>query len=264
MLSLLHKDFPSSQDELAQALDKALRRFVHKEGSIVDVRARVFPYLDEIVMNLDGARFDSPPPIVSPAVNQTLPALEAALVTLGGRNVSIRGLPLNLRVEARDVVLHKGTDTNGDAMLVLHKARDGQLAILVGQLELEKAIAQIGAQEADRHGIALEQVRLAIRARGPRSLAVDLHVQARKFLLRARIDISGQVDIGESFATKIFLKCKSDGAIGSLACNALNPIFERLNEKRFSFASLPLGEIQVRDVRLAVANTVELTADFGS
>jgi len=264
MLSLYRNDFPSSRHELAQALDKALHRFVPKGGSVVDVRARVFPYLDEIVMNFDGTRFDSSPPIPSPPVDQTKPALEAALVTLSARNVSIRGLPLNLRMEAHDVVLHKGMDTNGEAMLLWHTARDGQLAISLGQVELEKAIAQIAAREAGRHGIVLEQVRLAIRARGPRSLALDLHLQARKFLLRARIDISGQIDIDESFATKILLKCKSDGAIGSLACNALNPVFERLKNKSFSFASLPFGEIQVRDVRLAVANTVELTADFGS
>jgi hypothetical protein len=215
-------------------------------------------------MNFDGTRFDSPPPRPSPPVDQTKPALEAALVTLSARNVSIRGLPLDLRMEAHDVILHKGMDTNGEAMLLWHTARDGQLAISLGPVELEKAIAQIAAREAGRHGITLEQVRLAIRARGPRSLAVDLHVQARKFLLRARIDIFGQVDIDESFATKILLKCKSDGAIGSLACNTLNPIFERLNNKSFSLASLPLGKIQVRDVRLAVANTIELTADFGS
>jgi len=47
-------------------------------------------------------------------------------------------------------------------------------------------------------------------------------------------------------------------------CSALDPILGRLNNKRFSFASVLLGEIQFRDVRLAVADTVELTADFGS
>jgi hypothetical protein len=231
---------------------------------MVDVRSRVFPYLDEVAMNLDGARFDSPPPTPSPVVDQTKSALEAALVTLSARNISIRGVPLDLRMEARDVVLHKGADANGQAVLLLHKARDGQLAFSVGQLELEKAITQIAAREAGRHGITLEQVHLAMRARGRRSIAFDLHVQARKFLLRAKIDISGQIDIDESFATTILLKCKGDGAIGSLVCNALSPIFERLNSRRFSLASLPLGEIQIRDVRLAVADSVELTANFGS
>jgi hypothetical protein len=264
MIRLSRKDFPSSKEELAQALDEALHRLVHKEGSIVDVRSRVFPYLDEIAINFNGARFDSLPPALSPAAEQIKPAFEAALVTLSAQKISIHGVPLDLRMEARDVALHKGADANGEALLLMQKVRDGQVTVSVRQLELEKAIAQMGARETGRHGITLEEVRLAIRARGPRSLAVDVRVQARKFLLRAKIDISGQIDIDENFVAQISLKCKSDGAIGSLACSALDPILGRLNNKRFSFASVLLGEIQFRDVRLAVADTVELTADFGS
>ena len=264
MIPLFRKDFPSSKDELAQALDEALHRLVHKEGPIVDVRSRVFPYLDEIAINFDGAYFHSLPPALLPAAEQIKPALEAAVVTLSAQKISIHGVPLDLRMEARDVALHKGADANGEAVLLMQKVRDGQVTISVRQLELEKAIAQIGARETGRHGIMLEEVRLAMRARGPRSLAADFRVQARKFLLRAKIDISGQIEIDENLVAKISLKCKSDGAIGSFACSALNPIFGRLNNKTFSFASLPLGEIQFRDVRLAVADTVELTADFGS
>jgi hypothetical protein len=264
MIRFFRKDFPSSKNELAQALDEALHRLVHKDGSIVNVRSRVFPYLDEIAINFDGARFDSLPPVSAPAVEPTKPAFEAAVVTLSAQKISIRGVPLDLRMEARDVVLHKGADANGEGMLLVQEVRDGQLKVSVRQLELEKAIAQIGGREAGRHGIALEELRLATRARGPRSLAVDVRVQARKFLLRAKIDICGQIDIDENLVMKVFLKCKSDGAIGSFACSALDPIFGRLNNKSFSFASLPLGEIQFRDVRLAVADTVELTADFGS
>jgi hypothetical protein len=237
---------------------------VHKEGSIVDVRSRVFPYLDEIAINFDGARFDSLPPAPSPAAEQIKPAFEAAVVTLSAQKISIHGVPLDLRLEARDVVLHKGADANGEAVLLMQKVRDGQVTVSVRELELEKAIAHLGAREAGRHGITLEEVRLTMRARGPRSLAADVRVQARKFLLRAKIDISGQIDIDENFVAKIFLKCKSDGAIGSLACSALDPILGQLNNKSFSFASVLFGEIQFRDVRLAVADTVELTADFGS
>jgi hypothetical protein len=264
MIPFFRKDFPSSKNELAQALDEALHRLVRKDGSIVNVRSRVFPYLDEIAINFDGAFLDSLPPAPAPPVEPLKPAFEAALVTLSAQRIFVRGVPLDLRLNARDVVLHKGSDPNGDAMLVVQEVRDGQLTVSVRQLELEKAIAQIGAREAQRHGIALEQVRLAMRARGPRSLAADVSVQARKFLLRAKIDISGKIDIDENLVMKIFLKCKSDGAIGSMACSWLNPILDGLNNRSFSFTALPLGQIQFRDVRLAVTDTVELKADFGS
>jgi hypothetical protein len=264
MLPLRCKNLPSSRQELAEALDRALRQFVQKDGPIVEVHSRVFPYVDEIALNLDRARFDSLQPTRLTAVDQGKPAFEAAAVRVSGRNVALRGIPLNIQMEAFDVVFYNGTDANGDALLLIHQLGEARLTFSAQQLELENAIAQIAAAEASRHGIALEQVRLAMRARGPRSLALDLHVQARKFLVRARIDIAGQVDIDENFTLEISsLRCKGEGMIGSLACNALAPTIERLNDQSFPVASLPLGEIKIRDVRLAVADTVEITADFG-
>jgi hypothetical protein len=104
-----------------------------------------------------------------------------------------------------------------------------------------------------------------LRARGARSVSADIRLQARKFLLRANIDISAQLDVDENFVAKISaLSCKGDGAIGSLACGALDPHLRRLNGQSFSLMSLPFGELQLRDVRIAVADTIEVTADFGT
>src|SRR5207302_689368 len=125
MLNLGRKDFPSPKDDLAQALDAALHRFVQKSGRIVDLRSRVFPLVDEIRVNLDGAKFDSPAPLAK-IEGQTVPAFESAAVTVSGRNISVRGVPLNLRMEMRDVIFHKGADANADAVLVVHQAREGQ------------------------------------------------------------------------------------------------------------------------------------------
>ena len=72
MISLGRKDFPSPRDDLAQALDAALHRFVQKSGRIVDLRSRVFPLVDEVRINLDGAKFDSPPPPIRQADSRAL------------------------------------------------------------------------------------------------------------------------------------------------------------------------------------------------
>ena len=82
---------------------------------------------------------------------------------------------------------------------------------------------------------------------------------------RPKIDISVQLDIDGDFVAKISkLKCKSDGAIGSLACSALEPYLRQLEGRTLSLKSLPLGEIQLRDIRIAVADIIELTVDFGT
>src|SRR5205085_8000546 len=104
MIPLGRKDFPSPSQDLAQALDDALHRFVQKPGRIVDLRSRVFPLVDEIRINLDGANFDSPPPPPAKAEGETQLAFETSLVTATGRNISVRGVPMNLRMEMRDVV----------------------------------------------------------------------------------------------------------------------------------------------------------------
>src|ERR1700719_3321888 len=78
MISLGRKDFPSTRDDLAQALDAALYRFVQKSGRIVDLRSRVFPLVDEIRINLDGAKFDSPAPPLAKVEGETTPAFETA------------------------------------------------------------------------------------------------------------------------------------------------------------------------------------------
>lgn len=265
MLPLFRKEFPASKDELTHALREALRALFPKSNPLVDVRSRVSPYLDEIAINMDGAEIDTLPSKSVPLVGETKSAFDAAAVALSARKISVRGVPMNLRAEALDVVLHKGADENENAVLVLKAARDGHIVISIAQLVLEEAIAKIGGRAAKRQGIVIEQVRLAMRARGRRSLCADIRVQARKLLLRAKIDIYGQLDIDEDFVAKLSqFKCKSDGAIGTLACNVLNPFMERLNGQTFPLKSLTLGEIQLRDMHVAVADTVEVTIDFGS
>lgn len=265
MIPLGRKDVPSPRDDLAQALDAALHRFVQKPGRIVDLRSRVFPLVDEIRINLDRAKFDSPAPPLAKVEGATALAFETAVVTVSGRNISVRGVPLDLRMEMRDVVFHKGVDATGDAVLVIHRAREGQLVVSAGQLDLEEAIGRLGGEKARLWGVDLEQIRLAMRARSRRSLAADIKIQAKKFFARANIDIYAQLDISNEFVVKISeLKCKGDGKLGSFACAALAPLFEGVKSNTFPLKSLPLGGLQIHDVHVAVADTVELTVDFGS
>ncbi len=265
MLPLDRKDFPSLRQDLAQALDQALHRLVQKSGLIVDLRSRVFPLVDEIRINLDGAKFDSPTPPLAKVEGKTTPAFETAAVNISGRNISVRGVPINLRMEMRDVAFHKGTDANGDAVLLVQEARDGQLVISATQLNLEQAIVRIVGAKARLYGIELEQVRLAMRARGRRSLAADIAIRTKKFFARTNIDIYAQLEVADDFVAKISqLKCKGDGKLGSFACATLQPFAARATEKSFPLKSLPLGGLQIVDVHVAVADTVELTIDFGA
>jgi head-tail adaptor len=143
--------------------------------------------------------------------------------------------------------------------------RSGQVHVSAAQLDLEKTIGDVAKREAQKHGITIEETRVAFRARGARSISADARFTAKKLLFRAKIDISGQMQIDESFRVKLSnLKCRGDGKLGSIACGVLEPHLRKLEGRSFSLMSLPLGEIRLRDVRIAVADTVDITADFGS
>ena len=265
MIPLFRNLFPSHKADLGEALDEALHRFVEKPGPIVELRSRVFPYVDEIAIDLNGGIIDlSPPPLAKPE-GETGRAFEAHLVNVSGRRVSVGGVPLDLRMRMRESIFDWGYDANGEAGLILRTVREGQLVISAAQLMLEQAFIRIIGAKARLYGIDLEQVRLFMRARGRRSIAADIQLQAKKFFARAKIDIYAQLDITSEFAAKISqLKCKGDGKLGSFVCKTIQPKFDRVLEKSFSLKSIPLGEVQFRDVHVAVADTVEITVDFGS
>ena len=246
-------------------MTESLRPYFSKAEPAVTINARVFPYLDEIAVNFDGAEVDGKLPPLPSVAGETKSACEAAIVTVGGRNVNVLGAPVNIQVQAHDVVFHSGRDENGEVLLLLHNVRTGQAVISASELDLENAVRIIVQEEGQKHGISVEQTRVALRARGSRSLAADVRLRARKFLLRANIDIAAQVDIEPDFSIKLSnLKCRADGMLGTLACDLLNPHLRKLEGRKFPVMPLLFGEIRLHDVRIAVADTVEITADFGA
>lgn len=265
MIPLRRTQLPASKDELAQAIEQELRRYVRKAGPIVDVRSRVFPYIDEITINLDRAEVDTPAGTRPEVSAEAKPAFEVATLNVNARGVRLHGTPIDLRLEAHDVFLHQARDANGEIVLVGHKIRDGEISISTMQLDLETVAAKIIAEQARPYGIRVDQVRLALRQRGPRSVGAEVRIEARKFLVRAKIDIYGQVDVDEEFVATISqLRCQGAGAIASRACSALDPHLQRLNGRSFALKSLPLGEAQLRDLRVAVTDAVEIKVVFGS
>ena len=48
-----------------------------------------------------------------------------------------------------------------------------------------------------------------------------------------------------------------------VACGILQPYLQKADGREFPLMSLPLGEIQLRDVRVAVSDKLSVTAEFG-
>jgi hypothetical protein len=264
MFPLHRRNLPTSGEELAQVLETELRRFMRKTGPIVDVHSRAFPYIDAIAIDLDGAEIERAPARPPSAGNSTKPAVEVGLINLSARNLRFRGMPLDLRLEARHVSLHQTFDAKGDIMLLPKRIERGEMSVSAAQTELEEAIARLAADQAQGHGITIERVRLMLRQRGPDSVGGDVRIEARKFV-RVKIDIHGQLDIDEDFAATISeLRCRGAGMIASRVCGMLEPHLARFNRRSFSLKSLWPGETHVRDLRIAITDRLEVHVAFGS
>lgn len=263
MFPLHRQSLPASKDELAAALEEALRGFVQKTGPIVDVRSRVWPYIDEVLLNLDGANFNAPFPAPATSCDASQHAFEIELVRVSARNARAYGLRFDLQGEARGVFLDRATDERGMLNLILRSAREGELTVSFAQLDLEEAVTRIASDQARQRGVTIEQVRLALRQRSARSVAAEVRIQARKFI-RAKIDIYGQVDLDDDFVARVSqLRCQGSGAIATRVCSALQPHLDRFNDRSFALKSLPLGDSELKNLELAVADTVQLRLSLG-
>src|SRR4051794_25240624 len=101
MIPLNRDRFPNSKAELADALDESLRRYVRKDKPVVAVSSRVFPYLDDISINFDGAEISPDLPVPPKPVGETKEACEAAALNVSARGISVHGAPLNVQLQAR-------------------------------------------------------------------------------------------------------------------------------------------------------------------
>jgi hypothetical protein len=108
-------------------------------------------------------------------------------------------------------------------------------------------------------------VQLSVRPRGARSIDAEVQLRAKKLFFSTTIRIAAKLDLDEELNAKVSgLSCNGEGAIGSLACGVLEPHLQKIDGRSFPLMALPLGEVRLRDVRIAAKDRVTVTAEFGA
>lgn len=263
MFPLFTKSLPGSADELAEKLNESLERVLFLSTRPVSIRASSYPAIEELVISLDGAQLrpNPPQPIVAQCDNG--PALRVEQFTMSGRGIEFEGAELDLNINAAGLRLNAGAAADGDIVLLLHNAAEGRVQVTAGKADLEALISQVAKREAAKQGVTVDDVRLNLQQRGARSLSAEVQLRARKLFVSASLRITAELDIDEQLNAQLSgLRCDGSGAIASFACGILAPHLQRLNGRRFSLMALPLGEIRLRDVRLAIGNEISVSADF--
>ena len=265
MFPLYQTKMPQTTLGLVETITASLRGALQIPGNPVLVREIKYPDLAEISIDLSGSQVRMNAPRPFPPEGSGKPALTAQQFTLKALPLSINEAAFYLRIEANGVVLHRNRDETGNLFLQLQRAETGHIAIAIRQQDLEKLVDKIAKAEAGKRGVAIEQIQLNLTSRSPRAIAVEVRVQARKLFIRAFVRLAGVLKIDDQLVARISnLTCSGDGAAAALACNALAPHLQALQNRNFPLLELPLGETKLHDINLNVTDGIEVAAEFGA
>jgi hypothetical protein len=265
MFPLPCKTFPPDAKALRAALEEGLCRVVTPAGPMVTLEEKSYPELAAIRVSLDGANAgERPPARPAPPVGTVEPALQVAYLEISGRPILVQRAKVELSCIARDVQLGQGRDKEGNLLLLLQGAAEGNVVLAVALADLEALVLAGAKAEAGKQGVTVESVRIELRSRSDRALDVVVQVRARKLFLSAAARISGSMAIDEQLNARLSsLDCAGEGTLGTLACGFIAPHLQRFNGRELSLMALPLGEVKLRDVQIAADRELRITAKFG-
>lgn len=257
--------FPSSAPDLERMLNRCLQRIFSVEADPVSIRDASYPHLDEIRISLDGAGLRQNPPRPPAISGGTSPALRVDRISISALPLSIGPATIDLSVSACTVVFAQGRDANDQVVLSLESATAGKLEGSIAQTDLEALVAGLAGTQANQRGITIDSVRLKLRQESTHSVAAEVVMRVRKLFLSASLCLTGHLNLNDQLDMKISaLNCTSDGAISSLARGILTPYLQKIDGREFSLRSFGLGNVRLRDVRLSVADSISITAEFGN
>lgn len=265
MFPLLSKTLPADAEALRAALEESMSRVVRPTGPMVTVEDAGYPKLASIRVSLDGANAgDRLPPRPLPPVGPVEPGLQVENFQVSGRPILVHRARVELTCTAREVRLDQGRDQDGNLLLLLQEAADGKVEVAVALSDIEALVLAGAKAEAAKQGVSVEDVRIELQARSERALYVVVHVRAKKLFLSAAVRISGSVAIDEQLKARLSgLDCAGEGTFGSLACGFIAPHLQRFDGRQFSLMSLPLGDVKLREVKIAAGRELRVTAQFG-
>ncbi len=265
MFPLARRTLPASADELRAAIETGLREAVRATGPLVTIEDKNYPELAAIRVSLDQANVGTRPPRLGVAAGAATPALRVENLEITGRGIRVQNAAVDLLCRARDVQINQAEDRDGNLVLLLQSAAEGSIEAQTSVADLEALLREEATKAAAKQGVTVEDVRIKLRTRSERALDVEVQVRAKKMFLGATVRVTGGLEIDDQLNARLRdLKCTGEGALGALASGFIAPYLQRFDNRAFALTALPLGEIQLRDVRLAAGTELRVTAQFGA
>ncbi len=266
MFILSRNELPKTPAALAVALEEAVREFASGTKPTIIVRGAGLHNLDEIIVDLSGAVIDPQHRPVIPKLSRTEPAISVRKLSVSAAPVKVLGSELAFGFAGSNVQLNQATAPDGKVLLTFHQADSGEVRVAIARKELERLIAKIATSAAARQGVTIDNVQVDLTSRAPRTLEAKVTVSVRKLFFRTKLRLSGTVAVTDDLnATVSGLRCEGDGTLAALVCAAITPHFSRMEERAFPLSALPIGEIRVNELAIAVDDKqIVVEARFGS
>lgn len=268
MFPLAGKDFPSSADELAVAIQDALTDVFElpgRNGTGVNVTGPKFPALKTVRINLNGATVSAtePPPKPKPT-GKRQPGPHVDKLEITAQPIQYENTKLNLKVTGSGLQFDFARDKKGHPLLVLTDADDGHVEAKISKADIETLLRHAAGLAAEQQGIKIQDLDLDLEQAGPRSVAADVRVKARKLMMSGVIRIRGQLDVDDELnATVSDLSATGEGVVGTAAAAIVNKKIQQYNGQTIPLMAFSLGDVALRDLKISVKNDVQVSAAFG-
>lgn len=260
MLPLKGPAFPSSNDSLRDALTGGLTDFGVTPREVVVSGA--FPKLDELRVDLSGASAGSEPRRVTPGEARS-GEIETKKLSLLGQPIQVAGLPLELELQARDAQLREFSAEGADRLLVLQRGA-GHLHIEIGREELRQLLLAAGSKAAQQRGADIKDLKFDLTAADPRTLNVRAEVTAKFGFVKTTLTLTGRAHLDDQLRLHLAdLDVQGSGLAAGLAVGLIRPQLDKIQRQPIALSALPLGALELQDVRITTGEKIRLEADFG-
>lgn len=270
MLPLASSQEPKNNDELIRALNTGLSTFVKlpRAGYAVVIEGEVPADLQSLTIDLNGAIADPAHRPDPPSFRAgSKPAFSASNFRLQALPLRVGSSPLDFELTAEQMRFDYRTDNTGKLWLVPNAERpasSGEVRLSVRQKDLQEMLLSGIVPAAKEHGVSIEDVQLKLQQLGPRKIRAELQAAAKKFMMKASVQLGGTVDIdNELNATVSDLHAGSEGMIGTMVSSLVQPRLKQYEGRKFSLAAASLGGLRLRDLQVNVTDNIKISAAFG-
>ena len=268
MFPLAGKSFPTSAEELAEAIRGALGQLLTlaKKDGAVSAEGGKFPSIKKLKINLNNAAVSAaqPPPKPKP-IGKREEGISVDQLEVVGKPIQYEQNKLELELKATGVKFDFGRDKKGQPLLVLSDAKEGHVQAKMSKQDLESLARAAAEMAAKPQGIKIEGLDLTLTSEDQRSLAADVRVKAKKMMVSGVIHITGRVDVDDEMnATVSKLDCDGEGMVGLMASGLVKSRLKPYEGKTFPLMTFSLGDVALRDLKIDVKGNVQVSADFGT